>query len=87
VRRSHCSIPHPSKAFRAACGKHPTWVSGRSVEVHGPQACTGVTAGLDQSGFLLVQTPQGLVTVQTGGLRAAASGEPPAAKGDVADIS
>jgi len=64
-----------------------TWVSGRSVEVHGPQACTGVTAGLDQSGFLLVQTPQGLVTVQTGGLRAAASGEPPAAKGDVADIS
>lgn len=48
-----------------------TWVSGRSVEVHGPQACLGVTAGLDEHGFLLVQTDQGIVTVQTGGIRAA----------------
>ena len=28
--------------------------NGRKVEVHGPQACTGVTAGLDENGFLLV---------------------------------
>ncbi|HXR40569.1 MAG TPA: biotin--[acetyl-CoA-carboxylase] ligase [Terracidiphilus sp.] len=48
-----------------------TWVHGRSVHVHGPQACTGVTAGLDANGFLLVQTENGLVTVHTGGLRAA----------------
>ena len=48
-----------------------TWVRGRSVEVHGPQACTGVTAGLDEHGFLLVRTAAGLVTVQTGGIRAA----------------
>jgi BirA family biotin operon repressor/biotin-[acetyl-CoA-carboxylase] ligase len=48
-----------------------TWVYGRSVHVHGPQACTGVTAGLDENGFLLVRTATGLVTVQTGGLRAA----------------
>lgn len=48
-----------------------TWVHGRSVHVHGPQACTGVTAGLDENGFLLVETENGLVTVQTGGLRAA----------------
>jgi BirA family biotin operon repressor/biotin-[acetyl-CoA-carboxylase] ligase len=48
-----------------------TWVHGRSVQVHGPQACTGVTAGLDENGFLLVRTGGGLVTVQTGGLRAA----------------
>jgi BirA family biotin operon repressor/biotin-[acetyl-CoA-carboxylase] ligase len=48
-----------------------TWVHGRSVQVHGPQACTGVTAGLDENGFLLVRTEDGLVTVQTGGLRAA----------------
>jgi BirA family transcriptional regulator, biotin operon repressor / biotin---[acetyl-CoA-carboxylase] ligase len=48
-----------------------TWVHGRSVQVHGPQACTGITAGLDESGFLLVRTATGLVTVQTGGLRAA----------------
>jgi BirA family transcriptional regulator, biotin operon repressor / biotin---[acetyl-CoA-carboxylase] ligase len=48
-----------------------TWVSGRRVHVHGPQACTGTTAGLDANGFLLVRTAAGLVTVQTGGLRAA----------------
>ena len=47
-----------------------TWVRGRQVEVHGPQACTGETAGLDQNGFLLVRTAGGLVTVQTGGIRA-----------------
>lgn len=46
-----------------------TWVRGRTVEVHGPQACHGVTAGLDEHGFLLVDTPTGRVTVQTGGLR------------------
>jgi BirA family biotin operon repressor/biotin-[acetyl-CoA-carboxylase] ligase len=48
-----------------------TWVRGRKVEVHGPQACTGVTAGLDKHGFLLVRTDAGMVTVQTGGIRAA----------------
>jgi BirA family biotin operon repressor/biotin-[acetyl-CoA-carboxylase] ligase len=47
-----------------------TWMHGRRVEVHGPQACTGVTEGLDEHGFLLVRTATGLVTVQTGGLRA-----------------
>jgi BirA family biotin operon repressor/biotin-[acetyl-CoA-carboxylase] ligase len=48
-----------------------TWVRGRQVEVHGPQACTGVTAGLDEHGFLLIQTARGLLTVRTGGIRAA----------------
>jgi BirA family biotin operon repressor/biotin-[acetyl-CoA-carboxylase] ligase len=51
-----------------------TWVRGRRVEVHGPQACAGVTAGLDEHGFLLVRTTDGLVTVQTGGIRAAEKG-------------
>jgi BirA family biotin operon repressor/biotin-[acetyl-CoA-carboxylase] ligase len=51
-----------------------TWVRGRKVEVYGPQACTGVTAGLDEHGFLLVRTANGLVTVQTGGIRAAKKG-------------
>lgn len=46
-----------------------TWVRGRQVEVHGPQACTGVTTGLDANGFLLVRTDEGLVTVRTGGMR------------------
>jgi len=48
-----------------------TWIRGRRVEVHGPQACAGVTAGLDENGFLLVRTDSGVVTVQTGGIRAA----------------
>jgi len=46
-----------------------TWVRGRRVVVHGPQACTGVTAGLDEHGFLRVETASGMVTVQTGGIR------------------
>ena len=50
-----------------------TWLRGRCVEVHGPQECLGVTAGLNAQGFLLVQTAEGLVTVQTGGIRAADS--------------
>lgn len=48
-----------------------TWIRGRNVVVHGPQSCTGVTAGLDEHGFLRVATANGAVTVQTGGLRAA----------------
>ena len=51
-----------------------TWIRARRVEVHGPQACMGVTAGLDENGFLLVRTEDGLVTVQTGGIRAAEIG-------------
>jgi BirA family biotin operon repressor/biotin-[acetyl-CoA-carboxylase] ligase len=54
----------PERVARAS-----TWIRGRRVEVHGPQACTGVTAGLDEHGFLLVRTEDGLVTVQTGGIR------------------
>jgi BirA family biotin operon repressor/biotin-[acetyl-CoA-carboxylase] ligase len=46
-----------------------TWIRGRRIKVHGPQACQGTTAGLDENGFLLVETATGIVTVQTGGLR------------------
>jgi hypothetical protein len=34
----------------------------------------GVTAGLEEHGFLLVDTHAGLVTVQTGGIRATTCG-------------
>jgi len=54
----------PARVERAS-----TWIRGRNVEVHGPQACTGITAGLDEHGFLRVATADGLVTAQTGGLR------------------
>jgi BirA family biotin operon repressor/biotin-[acetyl-CoA-carboxylase] ligase len=55
----------------AALEQASTWVRGRRVEVHGPQACMGLTDGLDPHGFLRVKTAAGLVTVQTGGIRAA----------------
>ncbi len=51
-----------------------TWIRERRVEVHGPQACTGLTEGLDAHGFLRVRTESGVVTVQTGGIRAAEIG-------------
>ena len=59
------------EAIAARVALASSWVSGRSVEVHGPQACIGVTAGLDRHGFLLVRTDSGLMTVQTGGIRTA----------------
>ncbi len=63
-----------AKAIPARIEAASTWVRGRSVEVHGPQACTGVTAGLDANGFLLVETANGIVTIQTGGVRAVKAG-------------
>jgi BirA family biotin operon repressor/biotin-[acetyl-CoA-carboxylase] ligase len=51
-----------------------TWLWNRQVEVHGPQACAGITAGLDENGFLRVRTAECVVTVQTGGIRAAEIG-------------
>jgi BirA family biotin operon repressor/biotin-[acetyl-CoA-carboxylase] ligase len=48
-----------------------TWIRNRQVEVHGPQPCTGTTAGLDDNGFLRVLTAGGPVTITTGGIRAA----------------
>ena len=61
--------PDAAKEIIARVEKASTWIRGRNVVVHGPQACTGVTAGLDENGFLRVTTAEGLVTVQTGGLR------------------
>jgi len=50
-----------------------SWIRGRSVEVHGPREYTGITEGLDEQGFLLVRTANGVVKVQTGGIREAAT--------------
>jgi len=67
------ALANPDAAIRipARVESASTWVRGRSVSVHGPQACKGVTAGLDEHGFLRVVTVAGVVTVQTGGLRSA----------------
>jgi len=63
--------PAVSAVVPARVAEASTWLWGRQVDVHGPQACTGVTAGLDENGFLRVRTTNGVVTVQTGGIRAA----------------
>jgi BirA family biotin operon repressor/biotin-[acetyl-CoA-carboxylase] ligase len=59
------AIRIPERVARAS-----SWVRGREVEVHGPQACRGVTDGLDEHGFLRVRTADGVMQVQTGGIRA-----------------
>lgn len=59
------------KAIPAQVARMSTWLWNRRVEVHGPQACVGITRGLDENGFLLVETDAGMMTVQTGGIRAA----------------
>src|ERR1039458_3225734 len=56
----------PSRVEQAS-----TWIRGRHVGVHGPQACAGITEGLDDHGFLRVRTADGIVQVQTGGIRSA----------------
>jgi BirA family biotin operon repressor/biotin-[acetyl-CoA-carboxylase] ligase len=46
-----------------------TWVSGKSVIVD--DRISGITAGLDQNGFLRVRTAAGVETILAGGVRAA----------------
>lgn len=73
LERETCALcsADAGKAIAARLEQVSTWLRGRRVLVHGPQACTGVTDGLDDNGFLRVQTADGLVKVTTGGLRAA----------------
>jgi BirA family biotin operon repressor/biotin-[acetyl-CoA-carboxylase] ligase len=65
------SEPAAAQAILRRVEQSSTWLRGRRVQVHGPQACTGTTEGLDKHGFLRVRTDAGLITVQTGGIRAA----------------
>jgi len=58
-----------STTIPARVEQSSTWIRGRKVAVHGPRPCTGISAGLDENGFLRVETAKGIVTVQTGGLR------------------
>jgi BirA family biotin operon repressor/biotin-[acetyl-CoA-carboxylase] ligase len=46
-----------------------SWASGKSVRVD--DRIEGVTAGLDENGFLLVRTVRGIETIAAGGVRAA----------------
>jgi BirA family biotin operon repressor/biotin-[acetyl-CoA-carboxylase] ligase len=50
-----------------------SYVSGKAVQVTvGDKAISGITAGLDDNGFLRVQTPTGIETILAGGVRAQA---------------
>lgn len=60
------------RALPERLAQSSSWLNGRSVVVHGPQACIGVTAGLDANGMLLVETETGTQTITTGGIRALA---------------
>lgn len=73
LQNETCCLHNPavSGVIPARVAQNSTWLWNRQVEVHGPQACAGVTAGLDEHGFLRVKTASGVVTVQTGGIRAA----------------
>jgi BirA family transcriptional regulator, biotin operon repressor / biotin---[acetyl-CoA-carboxylase] ligase len=47
-----------------------SYVRGKSVEVEaGDRIITGITAGLDDNGFLFVQTSAGIETIVAGGVR------------------
>jgi BirA family transcriptional regulator, biotin operon repressor / biotin---[acetyl-CoA-carboxylase] ligase len=46
-----------------------TWTRGKRVQIDEAGGYTGVTAGLDSRGFLLVETAQSLRTVLSGGVR------------------
>jgi BirA family transcriptional regulator, biotin operon repressor / biotin---[acetyl-CoA-carboxylase] ligase len=49
-----------------------SYVWGKAVEVDdGRRVFAGVTAGLDENGFLMVETASGIETVMAGGVRAA----------------
>jgi BirA family biotin operon repressor/biotin-[acetyl-CoA-carboxylase] ligase len=62
--------------FAAACSeilgrleRKSTWIRGKQVFVEEGGGYTGVTAGLDEKGFLLVQTDDGVRRVLSGGVR------------------
>ena len=65
-----------SESFTAACAEilrrletKSTWIRGKQVFVDEAGGYTGVTAGLDEKGFLLVQTDDGERRVLSGGVR------------------
>ena len=64
------------ESFAAACAEilrrletKSTWIRGKQVFVDEAGGYTGVTAGLDEKGFLRVQTDDGVRRVLSGGVR------------------
>ena len=64
------TLPSATQTLLNRFAQSSTWVHGKSVHVGEGEGYTGVTAGLDPRGFLLVRTSDGtLRTVLSGGVR------------------
>ena len=61
--------PHSQLQMRRAFEDHSSSARGRRVHVEEDGGYDGVTQGLDERGFLLVNTGAGLRTVLSGGVR------------------
>jgi BirA family biotin operon repressor/biotin-[acetyl-CoA-carboxylase] ligase len=56
-------------SIRERLERTSSWIRGKRVRVDEAEGYTGTTQGLDERGFLLVRTPEGLRTVLSGGVR------------------
>jgi BirA family biotin operon repressor/biotin-[acetyl-CoA-carboxylase] ligase len=63
------NLPEATQSILTRFEQSSTWIRGKRVHVDEAEGYTGTTAGLDPRGFLLVQTPNGLRTVLSGGVR------------------
>ncbi len=63
-------LPDAARSILNRLERLSTWIRGKRVQVDEAGGYTGVTAGLDDRGFLLVQTEHGPRTVLSGGVRA-----------------
>jgi BirA family biotin operon repressor/biotin-[acetyl-CoA-carboxylase] ligase len=58
-----------TQSILARLEQSSTWIRGKRVHVDEAGGYSGITAGLDPRGFLLVETADGLRTVLSGGVR------------------
>lgn len=65
------SFVDTTRGILARIERKSSWIQGKRVSVDEGGGYTGVTAGLDASGFLKVQTDAGMRTVLSGGVRSA----------------
>lgn len=63
------SFPVAASGILTRLEQKSTWIRGKSVFIEEGEGYTGITAGLDSHGFLLVQTPTETRTVLSGGVR------------------
>lgn len=63
------SFASATKNILARLEQKSTWVRGKRVALEEGGGYTGVTAGLDERGFLRVETDSGVRTVLSGGVR------------------